>query len=119
MPVQMKRIYEEASEDDGLRVLVDRVWPRGMSKEKAKLDHWMKEIGPSSELRKWFGHDPDKFDDFKERYREELGSGDQHEELRKLKELTKQNDKNVTLLYSAKDKKHNQARILKEILDHQ
>lgn len=119
MPVQIKRIYEDVNQDDGVRVLVDRVWPRGMSKEKAKLDHWMKEIGPSSDLRKWFGHDPEKFADFKEKYKEELRSGDQQEELNKLKDVTKENNKNVTLLYSAKDEKHNQARVLKEILDHQ
>lgn len=119
MPVNIKRIYEEASSDDGVRVLVDRVWPRGMSKEKAQLDHWMKEIGPSNELRKWFGHDPDKYEDFKKKYKEELENGDQQEELSKLKELTKEHNKELTLLFSAKDKTHNQARVLKEILDHQ
>ncbi|GAA0605785.1 DUF488 domain-containing protein [Virgibacillus siamensis] len=119
MPVQIKRIYEDASQDDGIRVLVDRVWPRGMSKEKANIDHWMKEIGPSSDLRKWFGHDPEKFTDFKGKYKDELSSGEQQDELSKLKDVTKENNKNVTLLYSAKDEKHNQAVVLKEILDHQ
>src|SRR5699024_2827566 len=100
-------------------VLVDRVWPRGMSKEKAQLDHWMKEIGPSNELRKWFGHDPGKYAEFKKQYKKELESGEQHEELEKLKQLTKEHNKHLVLLYSAKDKKHNQATVLKEILDHQ
>lgn len=119
MPVEMKRIYEDVEKDDGVRVLVDRVWPRGMSKEKAQLNHWMKEIGPSNDLRKWFGHDPNKYEEFKKKYKEELGSGDQQDELVKLKEITKEYDKNVTLLYSAKDEEHNQARVLKEILDRQ
>lgn len=119
MPVQIKRIYEDANQEDGVRVLVDRVWPRGMSKEKANLDYWMKEIGPSSDLRKWFGHDPEKFTAFKEKYKDQLSNGQQQDELSKLKNVTKENNKNVTLLYSAKDKKHNQAVVLKEILDHQ
>lgn len=119
MPVQMKRIYEKVEKNDGVRVLVDRVWPRGMSKEDAHLDHWMKEVGPSNDLRKWFGHDPDKYDAFKKKYKEELESGDQQEELQKLKDLTKQHNKNLTLLFAAKDEQHNQARVLKEILDRQ
>lgn len=119
MPVQMKRIYEKVEKNDGVRVLVDRVWPRGMSKEDAHLDHWMKEVGPSNDLRKWFGHDPDKYDTFKKKYKEELESGDQQEELQKLKDLTKQHNKNLTLLFAAKDEQHNQARVLKEILDRQ
>ncbi|SDQ12012.1 DUF488 domain-containing protein [Virgibacillus salinus] len=119
MPVQMKRIYEKVEKNDGVRVLVDRVWPRGMSKEDAHLDHWMKEVGPSNELRKWFGHDPDKYDAFKKKYKEELKNGDQQEELQKLKELTKQYNKNLTLLFAAKDEQYNQARVLKEILDRQ
>ncbi|MFD2209886.1 DUF488 domain-containing protein [Virgibacillus halophilus] len=120
MPVSVKRIYEEYDKNDGVRVLVDRVWPRGMSKESAKVDHWIKEAGPTSELRKWFGHDPDKFPDFKEKYKSELKENDEQKEaLDKLKKLAKENDKNLTLLYSAKDTEHNQAVVLKEILDHQ
>ena len=119
MPVKIKRIYEDAVKDDGVRVLVDRVWPRGMAKEDAKLDHWMKEVGPSNELRKWFGHDPDKYEEFKKKYKEELTNGDQQEEMEKLKKITKDNDKKLTLLFSAKDEKNNQASVLKEILDHQ
>lgn len=119
MPVNMKRIYEEQSESDGVRVLVDRVWPRGMSKGDAKLDHWIKEIGPTSDLRKWFGHDPDKFEDFKKKYKEELKSGDQQEALQELKDITKNHDKNVTLLFASKEEKYNQVSVLKEIVDHQ
>ncbi|HLR66552.1 DUF488 domain-containing protein [Virgibacillus alimentarius] len=119
MPVKVKRIYEEAKDEDGIRVLVDRIWPRGMSKEKARLDHWMKEVGPSNELRKWFGHDPQKYPAFKEKYKMELTSGDQQKELEKLKQLIKENNKEMTLLYAAKDEKNNQANVLKEILDHQ
>lgn len=119
MAVQIKRIYEEATEDDGVRVLVDRVWPRGVSKEKAQLDHWMKEVAPSNELRKWFGHDPEKYEAFKERYKKELKSGEQADQMEELKQLTKKHDKHILLLYAAKDEKHNQAKVLKEILDHQ
>lgn len=119
MPVNLKRIYDEADQTDGVRVLVDRVWPRGMSKEDAQLNHWLKEIGPSNDLRKWFGHDPDKYEEFKQKYKQELEEGDQQEALQKLKDLTKEHDKNLTLLFSAKDKEHNQARVLKEILDRQ
>ncbi|HLS08641.1 DUF488 domain-containing protein [Lentibacillus sp.] len=118
MPVNLKRIYDQAEQTDGVRILVDRVWPRGVSKDKAQLDHWLKEIGPSNELRKWFGHDPDKYDEFKRNYKEELAEGKQQEELQKLKDLTKEHDK-LTLLFSAKDEEHNQARVLKEILDRQ
>lgn len=119
MPVNMKRIYEDQAKADGVRVLVDRVWPRGMSKEDAKLDHWIKEVGPSSDLRKWFGHDPDKYEEFKKKYKQELADGDQLEALQELKDITKKNDKSVTLLFASKEEKYNQVSVLKEILDHQ
>ncbi|GGM38246.1 hypothetical protein GCM10011351_25490 [Paraliobacillus quinghaiensis] len=119
MPVHLKRIYQDADKQDGVRVLVDRIWPRGMPKENAKLDYWMKEIGPSNELRKWFRHDPEKYNQFKQKYKEELEDGDQQEELEKLKDITKKHNKNVTLLFSAKDESNNQAKVLKEILDRQ
>ena len=119
MSVKIKRIYEDPHKNDGIRILVDRIWPRGLSKEDAKLDDWMKEVGPSSELRKWFNHDPDKFVEFKEKYKEELKSGTQQEELKKLKDITKKHHKKVTLVYAAKDKENNQAKVLKEILDRQ
>lgn len=117
MSVKLKRIYEDASDDDGFRVLVDRVWPRGISKEKAKLDEWLKEIGPSTDLRKWFNHDPDKYDEFKKKYIEELKDGDQKKDLDQLKDIVHdKSNKTVTLLYAAKDEEHNQAQVLKEIL---
>jgi len=119
MPVQIKRIYEEKRKDDGIRVLVDRVWPRGVSKEDADLDEWIKQVGPSSDLRKWFSHDPEKFEAFKKKYKEELQSGDQKEALDKLKDITKKHDKEITLLFASKEEKYNQAAVLKEILDRQ
>ncbi|WP_313234673.1 DUF488 domain-containing protein [Sporosarcina ureae] len=120
MPVQIKRVYEEAKKADGMRVLVDRVWPRGMSKEDAQVDEWLKEIGPSKELRQWFDHDPDKFDQFKDQYKEELENNEeQQDELEKLKDWTIEHKKNLTLLFGAKDEKNNQAVVLKEILDRQ
>jgi len=110
--IQTKRIYEEASEDDGYRVLVDRLWPRGVSKEKAQLDDWAKEIAPTDDLRKWFDHDPDKFEEFTKRYKKELEANtDQLENI-----ANKARDKKVTLLYGAKDEEHNQAIVLKNIL---
>jgi len=116
MTVKLKRIYDKGSDSDGLRVLVDRVWPRGVSKEKANVDHWLKKIGPTSDLRKWFQHDPEKFPKFKEKYKEELNSGEQKEELEKLKELA-DNEQKLTLLFGAKDETNNQAAVLKEVIE--
>ncbi|MDZ7692090.1 MAG: DUF488 domain-containing protein [Balneolaceae bacterium] len=111
-PVKTKRIYEEPAAQDGYRVLVDRLWPRGVSKEDAQLDAWLKEIAPSDDLRKWFNHDPDKFEEFKQRYNQELR--DKEELLVKL--LKKSAETPVTLLYAAKDTQHNQAVVLAEWL---
>lgn len=120
MPINIKRVYADYDNSDGIRVLVDRVWPRGKSKEAAKLDYWLKDIAPTSQLRKWFGHDPAKYDEFKQRYREELKNNEsQRVALDKLKELTRKHKETITLVYGAKDEKHNQAQVLKEILDHQ
>ncbi|SHK81681.1 Uncharacterized conserved protein YeaO, DUF488 family [Chitinophaga jiangningensis] len=103
------------SEDDGYRVLVDRLWPRGLSREKAHVDEWLKEIAPSDELRKWFNHDPERYPVFKQRYEKELAL---HEDL--VKELRKKAAHGrVTLLYGAKDEEHNQAVVLAEILKKQ
>lgn len=113
MNLILKRIYEEASPDDGYRILVDRLWPRGVSKEKAKIEEWMKEIGPSNELRKWFDHDPEKYSDFKKKYKEELKS--KKEELEKIKNIAEKQQ--VCLCYGAKDKEHNQAQVIKEVLN--
>lgn len=108
-----KRIYEDVAKNDGYRVLVDRIWPRGVSKNEAKLDKWMKDIAPSKALRKWFDHDPGKFETFKKRYKKELS--DCEDKLEGLVEKSK--SKKVTLLYGAKDEEHNQAVVLKEILE--
>ena len=109
----IKRVYEAPSTEDGYRLLVDRLWPRGVSKENAHLDEWNKELAPSNELRKWFDHIPERFGDFAIRYKEELAS--HSDELERLKKLA--NTQKVCLLYGAKDELHNQAVVLKEILE--
>ena len=119
MPVEIARIYEEKKSHGNIRILVDGIWPRGISKEEAKLDYWLKDVAPSNDLRKWFNHDADKYEEFKERYKKELETGEQQDALEKLKKLTVKHQKNISLLYGAKDKEHNQAKVLKEILDHQ
>lgn len=110
---QIKRIYDEPSEDDGYRVLVDRLWPRGVSREEARLDEWMKAVAPSTELRKWFDHEPNKFKDFKKRYETELA-----EKVNLVNELAEKADgRAVTLLYAAKDEVHNHAVVLRDFLE--
>ena len=104
--IKIKRVYDQASEEDGFRILVDRLWPRGMSKDKAKVDLWLKEVAPSDDLRKWFSHDPKKWQEFKKRYENELK--DKQELLHKIKQTEKQKG-TVTILFSAKDEEHNQA----------
>jgi len=110
MTFQIKRIYEPPAKSDGLRVLVDRLWPRGVKKTDARLDFWMKDVEPSTELRKWFGHEPERFAEFKRRYKKELSK----EALAELRKLDK--GKTVTLLYGAKDPKMNQAAVLLSLL---
>lgn len=110
--MKVKRIYEPAAKSDGFRVLVDRLWPRGVSKEKAHLDVWLKDIGPTTELRKWFGHKPERWSEFKRKYKTELKSNPTFSELKKLAKK----HKNLTLLYAAKDPDHNEAVILAEML---
>lgn len=112
--VTIKRVYDESSHADGYRVLVDRLWPRGVSKEKAALDEWLKEVAPSDELRKWFGHKPERFEEFRKRYLHELKTDPA---LARLKEIIKEH-KTVTLLYGAHDPQLNQAAVLKEYLEH-
>lgn len=113
--IKIKRIYEEASKNDGFRVLVDRIWPRGVTKEDAKLDEWMKEIAPSIDLRKWFDHKEDRFAEFEKKYNKEL---ENHPEL--IEELLKKaKEKRLTLLYGAKDETHNQAVVLKNFIKNQ
>lgn len=108
--MKIKRVYEKPDKDDGLRILVDRLWPRGLTKEKASIDIWLKDIAPSTVLRKWFGHDPDKWDEFRKRYLEELKKNNDVNSL--LTEKLKQGE--VTLVYGSRDEDHNEALILKE-----
>lgn len=110
--IKLKRIYDDPSGDDGYRILVDRLWPRGVSKKDAKLDEWDKELAPSTELRKWFDHKEERFKEFSKRYHEELK--DKKELLDKLRE--KANHKKLCLLYAAKDHEMNQAVVLKDVL---
>lgn len=111
-PILIKRIYEDVSVNDGYRILVDRIWPRGISKERAKLDEWLKTIAPSTELRKWFGHKEERFKEFAKRYKKELY--EQDVDLKRLRKIAE--DRQVTLVYSAKDTHINQAVILRDIL---
>jgi len=112
MEVKIKRVYDKPDKEDGRRVLVDRLWPRGLTKEKANVDLWLKEIAPSTELRKWFGHDPAKWKEFQKRYKQELKRN--HEQVLILKEQVKKGT--VTLVFGAKDEQHNEALVLKEML---
>jgi uncharacterized protein YeaO (DUF488 family) len=110
MNIKIKRVYEQPDKDDGRRILVDRLWPRGLTKEKADVDLWLKDIAPSTELRKWFGHDPDRWEEFKERYRAELEEAGKMGVLRDIAKWAV--EENVTLLFGAKDTRHNDARAL-------
>lgn len=111
--IKLKRVYEPEDSQDGYRVLVERLWPRGVSKEKAHLDLWLKEIAPSPELRVWFGHDPDKWEEFRKRYSEELDHNEA--EVTKLRELAGKG--NISLIYAAHDTEHNAAVVLQGYLD--
>ena len=112
MKVEIKRVYEEPGGADGTRILVDRLWPRGLSKERARVDLWLKDIAPSTQLRKWFSHDPDKWTEFQARYRQELKS--QADLLDLLKRKAAQGP--ITLLYGARDEAHNEAVVLQSLL---
>ena len=110
--LRLKRVYELAAPDDGVRILVDRLWPRGLSKEKAAVDDWLKDVAPSAELRKWFGHDPNRWPEFRRRYLAELRkSGALLEQICDLASRGK-----VTLLFGAHDEEHNDAVVLREVL---
>lgn len=111
--IRIKRVYEKASKEDGWRVLVDRLWPRGMKKEAAHIDLWMKEIAPSDALRKWFGHEPARWVEFQRKYRCELAKKEQL--IAELRDAEKKH-RTVTLLFGAKDEEHNQAVALAELL---
>jgi uncharacterized protein YeaO (DUF488 family) len=108
----LKRVYEELAPDDGVRILVDRLWPRGLSKKKAGLDHWLKEIAPSTELRKWFAHDPHRWTEFRRRYTAELQ--DHTAALDEIRRLARTGG--ATLVYAARDELHNAAVVLRDVL---
>jgi uncharacterized protein YeaO (DUF488 family) len=112
--VRVRRVFEAVSEDDGSRVLVDRVWPRGMSKASAHLDAWAKDVAPSTELRVWYQHEPAKFDEFRRRYLNELAEPDRAAAVDQLRELARHDS--VTLLTATRDVEHSQAAVLAEAL---
>lgn len=110
--IKLKRAYEKSAPGDGTRILVDRLWPRGVSKAEAALDHWTKELAPSTKLRQWFGHDPARWQEFRERYRQEVR---QHrDQLRQVRDLARKGP--VTLVYAARDEEHNEAVVLRNLL---
>jgi uncharacterized protein YeaO (DUF488 family) len=110
--INLKRAYEKPSKDDGERILVERLWPRGLTKLQAKIDLWLKDVAPTTELRRWFGHDPKKWDEFRKRYQKELKNKD--EPIKLLKRKAKKGT--ITLIYAARDEEHNGALVLKRFL---
>ena len=112
--VRVGRVYEPRTRQDGFRVLVDRIWPRGLTKEKADLDEWCKSISPSTDLRRWYNHDPDRFDEFKHRYKGELKETERTEALRHLRELVKK--ETLTLLTATRDVDISEAVVIAGIL---
>ena len=114
LAVALKRAYEEPAESDGTRVLIERLWPRGLSKERAHIDLWLKDVAPSTELRTWFHHDPQKFPEFRCRYKAELKSDAAQEVLTKLREIAKQGQ--LTLVFAAHDAEYSNARVLHDLL---
>ena len=111
--INIKRVYEKPAKEDGWRVLVDRLWPRGMTKQSAHLDVWMKDVAPSDALRKWFGHEPEKWGEFQKKYRSELAK--KKELIAELRKMAKEHG-TLTLLFGAKDEEHNQAVVLAGVL---
>jgi uncharacterized protein YeaO (DUF488 family) len=116
MTIAVRRVYEPVSRADGARILVDRLWPRGLTKEKAALDDWLRDLAPSNELRKWFHARPQRWQDFRERYLKELAAPEAEQDLRKLYGLTGKR-KRVTLLFASRNEENNNATVLKELLD--
>lgn len=114
MSIAVKRAYDAPDAKDGRRILVDRVWPRGLTKDELRLDGWYRDLAPSTQLRKWFGHDPERWPEFQKRYAAELKRADLREELRELAAMAKRSK--VTLLFGARDEEHNQAIVLRDYL---
>jgi len=115
MDIRLKRAYDQPARSDGPRILVDRIWPRGVAKDDADLNHWLKGLAPSSELRKWFGHDPDKWSEFRKRYLEELKQQGAAEDLQQLRTMLEAHGR-ITLVFAAKDTEHNNAVALRDYL---
>ena len=113
MKIQLKRAYDPVAAKDGVRILVDRIWPRGVTRAAARIDTWLKEIAPSTQLRKWFGHDPKKWNEFRKRYRLELKQ--QSDAIAFIRRQAREGT--VTLVYGARDREHNQAVVLKQVLE--
>ena len=116
LQINLKRAYEDKSKQDGYRVLVDRLWPRGRSKETLALDQWVRELAPSDKLRKWFDHDTERWEEFRQRYGDELKDEEKQAQMRQL--LAEANGRTITLVYGAKDTEHNQAVVLRDVLLH-
>ncbi len=115
MPIRLKRAYEAPSKEDGLRLLVERLWPRGLTKDKAAVDEWFRDIAPSQALRKWYSHDPEKWPEFRRRYMTELRRNE--DEIERLRARIRQEKRPVTFVYAAKDERRNSAVVLKEYLE--
>lgn len=113
--IKLKRVYEAPSRQDGTRVLVERLWPRGVKKEHAEIDWWPKEVAPSDELRKWYGHDPEKWPEFRKRYRDELGREEKKDVVEQLRE--KAEGASLTLVFATRDAERSSAVVLKEVLE--
>ena len=112
--VRVRRAYDEPEPDDGIRVLVDRIWPRGLTKDKARLDQWLKQVAPSTELRKWYSHDPERFEEFGRRYREELEDAERAQGLKHLRELA--NSGTLTLLTATRHAEISEAAVLADLI---
>jgi uncharacterized protein YeaO (DUF488 family) len=114
--LRIKRVYEKKLASDGKRIYVDRLWPRGLTKEEAAIDEWIKEISPSDDLRRWFGHEPGRYEEFRGRYLKELDNPEKQAQLKRIAAMAEQTD--VTLVYSAKDSEHNNAVVLADLINH-
>ncbi len=115
MKIRIKRVYEAPEPTDGYRILVDRLWPRGLTRESAAVDEWIRDVAPSAELRRWFGHEPERWSEFRHRYLDELRHEPAAEAFGRLRETTAH--RHVTLLYGAKDEAHNNAVVLQQLLE--
>jgi len=115
LPMKIKRVYDPPATDDGQRVLVDRLWPRGLKREEARVDEWLREVAPSDDLRRWFGHDPARWEEFQARYRQELADDSHKDALEKLREMARRGP--LTLVFAAKDAEHCNAQVLRAVLE--